>query len=65
MRNERMKLLNFKEAAEQLGVPVDGVRDLVAHRQIPVVRLSPRRLRIKESDLRDYVESRTIRSILR
>jgi excisionase family DNA binding protein len=58
------RCLSLREAAEVLGLPVSAVRDLVGKRRLPVVRVSERRLRVKESDLAAYIERRTIQAVV-
>ena len=54
--NEELKLLKGDEVAEILRVSKSYVYQLLATGAIPVVRLG-RAVRVRQEDLRDYVES--------
>ena len=49
-------LVNAREAASMLALPLRSVYDLVASRQLPCVRLSERRIRFRPSDLRRFID---------
>ena len=49
------RLLPLKEVARRLNVPVRYVRQLRQSGALPVVRLSPRRLRVRPEDLERYI----------
>ena len=51
-------LLTAKQAAENLAVSVRSIRTFIAEGSLPVVRLSPRSLRIHPDDLDAFIEKR-------
>ncbi len=56
-----MNLLTAKEAAGRLNVCLRTLRMLIASGAIPVIRLSPRSLRIHPDDLDEFIEKRRTR----
>ena len=52
-------MLTYKQAAVQLGVHVDTVRGWARSRQLEVVRLGHKTVRIKEASLERVIEKRT------
>jgi excisionase family DNA binding protein len=52
-------LLDVKDVAEFLGLAVGTVYHLVSQRRIPVVRLSPRCLKFRRSEIEAWIESKS------
>lgn len=52
------RLLKVKEAAEYLGLSKSTIYNLIKRKQIPFVRLTEKRIMLRESDIRKWVESR-------
>jgi len=48
-------LLTVKQAADRLQVKPWAVYDLIRRRELPAIRVTPRLLRIRETDLVDWV----------
>ena len=59
------RLLTLQEVARRLSVPVRYVRQLRQSGALPVVPLSPRRLRVRREDLERYIEERMARAARR
>jgi len=57
---DRNRLLKAQEVADLLGISLKALRELVGARAIPFVRLSPRRLRFKASDVEAFIERHRI-----
>ena len=57
----RAKLLTVKQAAERLAVQPSTVTRWIKEGKLPVVELSDRNLRVRESDLIEWVDARTER----
>lgn len=55
-----MDLLNYREAARVLGVQVGTVYAWVSRRQIPHVRLGPRLVRFRRTELESWIEERRV-----
>ena len=53
-------LIPIPTVAERLSIPVAAVRDLIGHLELPVVRVSERRLRVSEAALEKFVKDRTL-----
>ena len=51
-------LMPLKEAAEVLSVSLRTIQVVVAAGDLPVVRVSPRRLAVHPDDLRDFIRRR-------
>ena len=51
--------LTFKHVAAQLEVPVKSVYELAYREGLPVTKLSPRRLRVREDELVKWLRGRT------
>ena len=58
------RLLSVNEAAEVLGTSVQFPRKLIAQRRIRFVRVG-RLVRIPESAVREYIETRTVEPVVR
>ena len=56
----RTTLLTKAEAAERLTVSVRTLEGLIARGALPAYRIAPGTLRIKESDLEDYIDARLV-----
>ena len=54
-------LLTYREAAHYLRVGRSTLYDLVGRGEIPAVRLSPRCVRFRWQDLREFVDARVSR----
>ena len=54
----KMRYLTFRDVAERLGVPVKSVYELYYKQGLPVTRLSPRRLRVREDELEKWLRGR-------
>lgn len=52
------KLLTVPQVAERLGIARVQAYELVSAGEIPAKRLSPRRIRISESDLQQWIDSK-------
>lgn len=50
------RLLEQREVAARLGITLKAVRSLIGSRALPIVRLSPRRIRVPEDGLEAYIE---------
>lgn len=50
------KLLRIAEAAERLGLKPATIRKMIYRREIPVVRPTPRAVRIKEEDIETLIK---------
>lgn len=59
------RLLTLKEVARRLNVPVRYVRQLRQSGALPVVPLSPRRLRVRPEDLERFIQERMARAARR
>lgn len=57
-----MRYMTIKSAAEKLDCSVHAVRRMAAAGELPVTRLSERRLRIPEAALDRWLERRTLRT---
>ena len=57
---QNTKMLNYKQTAEYLGVPVGTVYALVSQNRIPHVRLGPRFVRFPELDLQKWIEDKRV-----
>ena len=57
-----MRYLTIKSAAEKLDCSAHAVRRMIAAGELPVTRLSARRLRIPEAALDRWLERRTLRA---
>ena len=58
------RLLSVNQAAEVLGTSVQFQRKLIAQRRIRFVRVG-RLVRIPESAVREYIETRTVEPVVR
>jgi excisionase family DNA binding protein len=54
-RNDR--LLTIREVSEFTGLAVGSIYHMVSAKRIPVVRLSPRCIRFRYSDLLDWIRT--------
>jgi len=54
------RLLRVCEVAERLGIRVSTVRAWILRRRIPVVRVSPRAVRVPESAIRKIIQDGTV-----
>jgi excisionase family DNA binding protein len=59
------RFLTLKEAARRLNVTIRYVRQLRQSGALPVVRLSPRRLRVRPEDLERYIHDLMTRAARR
>ena len=53
------RLLTINEVAELTGLAVGTLYHFVSERRIPVIRLSKRCIRFRQSDLSDWIQSLT------
>ena len=60
MIQNNTKYLSIPQAAEQLGIGVEKMRDLIRKGDIPVVRWGYRTIRIDSSKLEEAIEALTI-----
>jgi excisionase family DNA binding protein len=60
IKEQEMKLLTISEAAEILRISKSQLYSMVARKQIPVIRISERRIVIAETDLETFIEKRRI-----
>ena len=56
----KSKLLTKPEAAERLTVSVRTLEGLIARGALPAYRIAPNTVRLKESDVEDYIEARLV-----
>jgi len=56
MMNKRIELLNIDEAAELLAVSKPTLWRMIRRGEIPVVKISQRTIRIKITDLQNYID---------
>jgi len=54
------RLLRIGEAADYLGIATGTLYHWVSEERIPVVRISPRAIRFRLSDLSDWAERMTV-----
>jgi excisionase family DNA binding protein len=54
------KYLSYKQAAEYLALPCGTLRSLVSHRQIPHVRISPRKVTFDRGELDKWIKARKV-----
>jgi excisionase family DNA binding protein len=54
-------LIKFRDAAAMLNISLRQFRRIVDGGQIPVVRVSDRAPRIRESDLKAFIDARIVR----
>ena len=59
MIENNTKYLSIPQAAEQLGIGVEIVRNLINKGDIPVIRWGYRTLRIDSSKLEEVIEAKT------
>lgn len=52
-------LIDAKQIAAQLGAAEETARRIMRSGEIPVIALSPRRLRVRQSDLDAYIAAKT------
>ena len=55
-KRTRGRLLTFREAGEITGLGERFMRRLATERRIPTYRLSPRKVRLAEQDVDDYLD---------
>ena len=63
-REPKDPMLSLREAAEHMGVSVDTVRDMVRDRLIPFTAVSVRRLRVRLSDVENYIPRHTYQAVV-
>ncbi len=56
------KMLNYKQTAELLGIPVGTVYSLVSQNRIPHLRIGPRFVRFSHDDLQAWLASKQVES---
>jgi excisionase family DNA binding protein len=56
-------VINYKTAAQFLGVPVGTVYSLVCRKQIPHIRLGRRFVRFKRQDLLKWLDSHQVNAL--
>jgi excisionase family DNA binding protein len=56
------RLLTVNEVADLLSCTPNAVRNMVQRRQLPFVRLSPRKLRFKPQAIETYIEERQVQA---
>lgn len=54
------KLLRVPEVAERLGLKPTTIRQMIARREVPVVRPTRRAVRIREEDLEAFIKRHSI-----
>lgn len=54
------KLLNYREMAAFLGVPIGTLYSMVSRKQIPHIRLSGRLVRFDEAKIKRWMEARRV-----
>ena len=59
MIENKTKYLSIPQAAEQLGIGIEIVRNLINKGDIPVIRWGYRTLRIDSSKLEEVIEAKT------
>ena len=59
MIENNTKYLSIPQAAEQLGIGIEIVRNLINKGDIPVIRWGHRTLRIDSSKLEEVIEAKT------
>tara|TARA_R100001510_G_C7647988_1_gene205302 strand:+ start:471 stop:668 length:198 start_codon:yes stop_codon:yes gene_type:complete len=59
MIENNTKYLSIPQAAEQLGIGIEIVRNLINKGDIPVIRWGYRTLRIDSSKLEEVIEAKT------
>ena len=59
MIENNTKYLSIPQAAEQLGIGIEIVRNLINKGDIPVIRSGYRTLRIDSSKLEEVIEAKT------
>lgn len=64
LREPKDPMLSLREAAAHMGISIDGMRDMVRQRLIPVTALSERRLRVRLSDLENYIRRHTYQAVV-
>jgi hypothetical protein len=52
------RVVSLGEAAHLAGISIDTLRRLHARKEIKIIKLSPRRVGMRLSDLRMFIESR-------
>ena len=55
-KKQKDRLLTMPEVAEYVGYSLGHVRNIVWRNQLPVIRLSKRAARIRQSDLERWIE---------
>lgn len=55
-----MKLLNYQQAAEYLALPVGTLRAMVCQKQIPHVRIGPRKVTFDQGELDAWIDERRV-----
>lgn len=59
MTENNTKYLSIPQAAEQVGIGIEKMRDLIRKGDIPVVRWGYRTIRIDSSKLEEVIEAKT------
>ncbi len=59
------RLLKVAEVAEMTGLSEGGIYHLISQSRIPVIRLSKRCVRFRQSDLQAWLDSMTAPSVAR
>jgi excisionase family DNA binding protein len=57
--DDTLKLLSVAEVVELTGLTLDRVRKLVYCRQLPTVRIGPKRVYVRKSDLIEWLNGNT------
>lgn len=60
MSDKESKILNYKQAAEYLGIPIGTLYAMVSKRQLPHLRFGNRFVRFKESDLIAWINEHKV-----
>ena len=55
-----MSRLNYREAAQLLGIPVGTLRSMVCRRQVPHIRISPRIVVFDVDALEEWISLRRV-----
>lgn len=60
-RETSTQLVDYREAAEFLGLPIGTMYALVSRREIPCFRLGPRLVRFRMGELESWLAARRVR----
>lgn len=60
MHNESRELLSYAEVEAQFGIPIATLYSAVSRRKIPHVRLGPRWVRFRRSELEAWIDDHSV-----